>query len=296
MIYTRLIRNSLAITYNKCPLQDAVPAVPAQGAQTNPAAQTGNTNPVKAGGSGMSAGAAQGIQAGINMTSGFLNNIAGASNKVGDTLNTLGDAAAMAPPPYGLIASGVLKTAGFIANGFTDSVNEQQVKQKNAEIGASSQQLSHATTYEDLVADANSFTNVDLGGLDEWGDKGIFVSEAGSKRAKARNEANLYAQAAIQTQQKNLQNTENNIQQENMHDSLMNIVAKGGKIHRVDIGLGEDLINTSRSKKNRLINRKSKYTEGAPNINDILDFKDEAELDAYLKEHNLDRTNIEILS
>ena len=265
--------------------------------QINAPSKLGSVNTgsasVKSG--GMSGAASAGIQAGINAASGVLNSLAGASNKTGETLNALGDAAAAAPPPYGLIASGVLKSAGFIANAFTDSVNEQQVKQKNAEIGASAQQLSHATTYEDLVNDANSFTDVDLGKVEDWGSKGLFVSEKNSKRTKAMNEAAQYKIAANITRNKNLENTQNNIVTENMHDAMMNIVAKGGKIQRMDIGLKEELFESMRPKKSRLITRKSKYTESAPKAGDVLDFKNEAELEAYLKEHKLDRNNIEIL-
>lgn len=238
-------------------------------------------------GGGMSGAASAGIQAGINAASGVMNSLAGASNKVGETLNTIGDAAAAAPPPYGLIASGVLKTAGFIANAFTDSVNEQQVKQKNAEIGASSQQLSHATTYEDLVNDVNSFSDVDLGSIEDWGSKGLFVSEKNSARTKAMNEAARYKEAAIITRNKNLVNTQSNIQTENLHDAMMNIVAKGGKIQRIDVGLNEDLTNRPISKRNRLITRRQQ--------SNIMDFKNDSELDNYLKEHNLTRDNIEIL-
>ena len=76
----------------------------------------------------------------------------------------------------------------------------------------------------------------------------------------------------------------------------MNVVAKGGKIQRMDIGLKEELFESMRPRKSGLVTRKSTYTEGAPKAGDVLDFKNETELEAYLKEHKLDRNNIEILS
>ena len=100
----------------------------------------------------------------------------------------------MAPPPWGLVAGGVLKAAGFIANGFTDSVNEQYVKQKNEEITSNATQLSLANSYEQLMQDQNSFKDVTLGDIDNWGSKGIF--SAGRRRQAARDEAANYLVAS----------------------------------------------------------------------------------------------------
>ena len=170
------------------------------------------------------------IGAGINALSSIGNSLAGAHNQTGDTLNTLGDAAMMAPPPWGLVAGGVLKAAGFITNGFTDSVNEQYVKQKNEEITSNATQLSLANSYEQLMQDQNSFKDVTLGDIDNWGSKGIF--SAGRRRQAARDEAANYLAASNDARQRNLFNTAANINAESTHNALLNITAKGGKIDK----------------------------------------------------------------
>lgn len=263
--------------------------------------------------------------AGINILSQGLNGIAGAHNTTGDTLNSLGDAAMMAPPPYGLIAGGVLKAAGFITNGFTNSVNEQYAKEKNAEIGGVATQISHANDYESLIADQNSFKNVELGDLDQWGSAGIFSD--GSARRNARNAAASYLADASIARQNNLANTADNIGYEQTHNQLLNMAAEGGKIETDNVLLKnkEPLLSQYNMKspkrnKSKLITRKHSYQEvsmtpeqydtfrkngGKADIieddrksfkeGDELEFTSQEELDKWLAENNLNMDNIQII-
>ena len=154
----------------------------------------------------------------------------GAHNEVGDALNAAGDVAMAAPPPYGFIAAGVLKTAGFITNGFTNTVNEEYRQKKLNEINDYGSQLSNATSYESLAADQNEMSsqNVELGDLDQWGDAGWFSS--GSKRRRAREEAARGLASAQQTRINNLGNTANNINITNTENQLANLTAEGGQL------------------------------------------------------------------
>lgn len=154
----------------------------------------------------------------------------GAHNEVGDALNAAGDVAMAAPPPYGFIAAGVLKTAGFITNGFTNTVNEEYRQQKLNEINDYGNQLSNATSYESLAADQNEMNsqNVELGDLDQWGDAGWFSS--GDKRKKARKEAAIGLANAQQTRLNNLVNTASNINITNTENQLANLTAEGGQL------------------------------------------------------------------
>ena len=77
----------------------------------------------------------------------FLNK--GAHNEVGDVLNTVSDIMP-AWNPYSLIAKGVLKVGAIVANGLTNTVNKQQVKQKGAEISNLAGLKSNAADYENL--------------------------------------------------------------------------------------------------------------------------------------------------
>lgn len=265
------------------------------------------------------------IGAGINALSSIGNSLAGAHNQTGDTLNTLGDAAMMAPPPWGLVAGGVLKAAGFITNGFTDSVNEQYVKQKNEEITSNATQLSLANSYEQLMQDQNSFKDVTLGDIDNWGSKGIF--SAGRRRQAARDEAANYLAASNDARQRNLLNTATNINTESTHNALLNITAKGGKIDKTSNVLlqnkqpliSEYSMKSSRKTKGKLTTKKNSYYEteltpeeyqrfiasgGKADVlehdkpikeGDEFEFKDEQELQQWLAKNNLSMDNIQII-
>lgn len=266
------------------------------------------------------------IGAGINALSSVGNSLAGAHNQTGDTLNAVGDAAMMAPPPWGLIAGGVLKAAGFIVNGFTDSVNEQYVKQKNEEITSNATQLSLANSYEQLMQDQNSFKDVTLGDIDNWGSKGIFSS--GKRRQAARDEAANYLAASNDARQRNLLNTAENIDVENTHNALLNITAKGGKIDKTPNVLlqnkqpliSEYSMKSSRKRKDKLTTKKNSYYEteltpeeyqrfiasgGEADVlehdkpvikeGDEFEFKDEQELKQWLAKNNLSMDNIQII-
>ena len=265
------------------------------------------------------------IGAGINALSSIGNSLAGAHNQTGDTLNAVGDAAMMAPPPWGLVAGGVLKAAGFIANGFTDSVNEQYVKQKNEEITSNATQLSLANSYEQLMQDQNSFKDVTLGDIDNWGSKGIF--SAGRRRQAARDEAANYLAASNDARQRNLLNTAANINTESTHNALLNITAKGGKIDKIPNVLlqnkqpliSEYSMKSSRKMKNKLTTKKNSYYEteltpeeyqrfiasgGKADVlehdkpikeGDEFEFKDEQELQQWLAKNNLSMDNIQII-
>lgn len=265
------------------------------------------------------------IGAGINALSSIGNSLAGAHNQTGDTLNTLGDAAMMAPPPWGLVAGGVLKAAGFITNGFTDSVNEQYVKQKNEEITSNATQLSLANSYEQLMQDQNSFKDVTLGDIDNWGSKGIF--SAGRRRQAARDEAANYLVASNDARQRNLLNTAENINAESTHNALLNITAKGGKIDKTPNVLlqnkqpliSEYSMKSSKKMKGKLTTKKNSYYEteltpeeyqrfiasgGKADVlehdkpikeGDEFEFKDEQELQQWLAKNNLSMDNIQII-
>lgn len=265
------------------------------------------------------------IGAGINALSSIGNSLAGAHNQTGDTLNTLGDAAMMAPPPWGLVAGGVLKAAGFITNGFTDSVNEQYVKQKNEEITSNATQLSLANSYEQLMQDQNSFKDVTLGDIDNWGSKGIF--SAGRRRQAARDEAANYLVASNDARQRNLLNTAENINAESTHNALLNITAKGGKIDKTlnvllqnkQPLISEYSMKSSKKMKDKLTTKKNSYYEteltpeeyqrfiasgGKADVlehdkpikeGDEFEFKDEQELQQWLAKNNLSMDNIQII-
>ena len=265
------------------------------------------------------------IGAGINVLSSIGNSFAGAHNQTGDALNAVGDAAMMAPPPYGLVAGGVLKAAGFIANAFTDSVNEQYVKQKNEEITSNATQLSSAHSYEQLMEDQNNFKDVTLGEIDNWGSKGIFSS--GKRRQAARDEAANYLAASNDARQRNLINTAENINAESTHDALLNITAKGGKIDKTPNILLQnkqpftsEYSMKSSKRKGKLITKKNSYYEtevtpkeyqkfiisggkadvlehDKPTIKegDEFEFKNEQELQQWLAQNNLSRDNIQII-
>ena len=157
----------------------------------------------------------------------FLNK--GAHNEVGDVLNTVSDIMP-AWNPYSLIAKGVLKVGAIVANGLTNTVNKQQVKQKGAEISNLAGLKSNAADYENLqqAYDAYRRVNVDLGKVKDWGSAGFLSS--GSKRRKAYRTAENALEAAMEMRDNNLYQTGMNINKNNIFNQLGTLRAFGGPL------------------------------------------------------------------
>lgn len=157
----------------------------------------------------------------------------GAHNKVGDVLNTVSDIMP-AWTPYTLLAKGILKTAGIVANGLTNSANEQQVKQKGLEIANFANQTSNATDYNQLQQDYDvlQHQNVDLGKIDDWGSAGFLSS--GSKRKNAFNNAKTAYDTAFRMRKDGLSQRGQNINLNNTMLQMQNLSAFGGPLNMWD--------------------------------------------------------------
>lgn len=157
----------------------------------------------------------------------FLNK--GAHNEVGDVLNTVSDIMP-AWNPYSLIAKGVLKVGAIVANGLTNTVNKQQVKQKGAEISNIAGLKSNAADYENLQQAYDTYRriNVDLGKVKDWGSAGFLSS--GSKRRKAFYTAQNALEAAMGMRDNNLYQTGMNINKNNIFNQLGTLRAFGGPL------------------------------------------------------------------
>jgi hypothetical protein len=170
-------------------------------------------------------GAAAG--AGINAAGKALNK--GAHNTTGDVLSAAGSAMP-AFDTYSLIAKLALTAAGFVANGLTNSVNKQQVKQKGLEIANFANQTSNATDYNQLQQDYDvlQHQNVDLGTVDDWGSKGVFSS--GSKRQDAFNTAKNAYDTAFRMRKNSITQRGQNINLNNTMLQMQNLSAFGGPL------------------------------------------------------------------
>lgn len=179
------------------------------------------------GGAGYGAIGAAANTAADTMDKLFLNK--GAHNEVGDVLNTVSDIMP-AWNPYSLIAKGVLKVGAIVANGLTNTVNKQQVKQKGAEISNIAGLKSNAADYENLqqAYDAYRRVNVDLGKVKDWGSAGFLSS--GSKRRKAYRTAENALEAAMEMRDNNLYQTGMNINKNNIFNQLGTLRAFGGPL------------------------------------------------------------------
>lgn len=166
-----------------------------------------------------------GIQA-FNM----LNSAYGATNKTGNTLSSIGGIVGSIPNPYTAIGGAALGLAGGIANAFTDTVNEDYVKQIGNQISNLANTTSNAgdistlqQSYRDLAS-----SNVELGDINNWGSVGIFGS--GRKRRRARETAATALETAKTTALGNLNQQGRNINQTNFTNQYSQLLAFGGPI------------------------------------------------------------------
>ena len=202
------------------------------------------------------------IGAGITAADGVLNR--GASNAVGNTFNTLGDIGMMLPGPYKAIGLG-LKGAGFIANGFTNSVNKEYQNLKNNQILNYANTSSNASDYPQLQMDMDdAMTNtVDLGKIGDWGSKGIFSS--GSKRRNAFNNAQAALGTATNMRIADINQRGIGINQRNTLGQLGRLSAFGGYIGgALDIMQDDKHIDAINNRSLALARRVNRFPGGGP--------------------------------
>lgn len=166
-----------------------------------------------------------GIQA-FNM----LNSAYGATNKTGNTLSSIGGIVGSIPNPYTAIGGAALGLAGGIANAFTDTVNEDYVKQIGNQISNLANTTSNAGDFSTLQQSYRDLagSHIDLGDIDNWGSVGIFGS--GRKRRRARETAATALETAKMTALGNLNQQGRNINQNNFANQYSQLLAFGGPI------------------------------------------------------------------
>lgn len=188
----------------------------------------------------------------------------GASNAVGNTFNTLGDIGMMLPGPYKAIGLG-LKGAGFIANGFTNSVNKEYQNLKNNQILNYANTSSNASDYPQLQMDMDdAMTNtVDLGKIGDWGSKGFLSS--GSKRRNAYNNAQAALGTATNMRIADINQRGIGINQRNTLGQLGRLSAFGGYIGgALDIMQDDKHIDAINNRSLALARRVNRFPGGGP--------------------------------
>ena len=160
----------------------------------------------------------------------LLNSAYGATNKVGNTLSSVGGVIGSIPTPYTAIAGAALGLAGGIANAFTDTVNQDYVDKIGGQISNLANTTSEAGDFSDLQQSYKdlSGSNIDLGDISNWGSKGIFSS--GLKRERARNTAVNALEIAKQSALGNLNQQGRKINQANFANQYSQLLAFGGPI------------------------------------------------------------------
>lgn len=169
------------------------------------------------------------IGQGVGMLGKVINK--GASNDVGNTLDTLGNVA-MAIPGWGTIAGVALKGLGVVANGFTDKVNRGHQRAVNSQINQIAGTTSNAANYNDLIADRKNWTTANIGKLSDWGSIGFLSS--GKNVKGARNNAIAAANTAYGMRANNESAAANNINVNNALKQAGTLSAYGGPIFTLD--------------------------------------------------------------
>lgn len=169
------------------------------------------------------------IGQGVGILGKFINK--GASNDVGNTLDTLGNVA-MAIPGWGTIAGVALKGLGVVANGFTDKVNRGHQRAVNSQINQIAGTTSNAANYNDLIADRKNWTTANIGKLSDWGSIGFLSS--GKNVKGARNNAIAAAKTAYGMRANNESAAANNINVNNALKQAGTLSAYGGPIFTLD--------------------------------------------------------------
>lgn len=152
----------------------------------------------------------------------------GASNGVGNTLNTLSGVASAIPGPYGLAASAALKVAGVVANGLTNKTNTAAMNAKKAEFNNYALQGVNAQNTSDILNAYEGIRSLDVGNANDYTTTGFLAS--GKKKRRNFQEIKDAAQAAQDTFQENLINAAGNINFNNTMGQLGNLTAFGGPI------------------------------------------------------------------
>lgn len=155
-----------------------------------------------------------------------------ASNDVGNAFSAVGGIVGSIPTPYTAVAGAILSGVGAIANGFTNTVNEQHEANIGKQLTQLAQTTSNATNYNELMADYDNFfqKDVELGDISSWGSKGIFSS--GSRRRRARAKAVEAKEVAKMQALNNLNQQGRYINQSNMLDMYTNLTAYGGPLNK----------------------------------------------------------------
>ena len=160
----------------------------------------------------------------------ILNAAYGATNKTGNALSSIGGVMGSIPTlPTKFLGTG-LGVAGAITNAFTDTVNEDYVKQIGSQISNLAKTTSNAgdistlqQSYRDLAS-----SNVELGDISNWGSVGMFGS--GRKRKNARETAAIALETAKTAALGNLNQQGRNINQTNFTNQYSQLLAFGGPI------------------------------------------------------------------
>ena len=106
----------------------------------------------------------------------------GASNGVGNTLNTLSGVASAIPGPYGLAASAALKVAGVVANGLTNKTNTAAMNAKKAEFNNYALQGVNAQNTSDILNAYEGIRSLDVGNANDYTTTGFLASGKKKRR------------------------------------------------------------------------------------------------------------------
>lgn len=154
-------------------------------------------------------------------------NPSGNSTDVGKFLSGVGSAASFIPGVGGVIGAGVNAIGGLWNAAFGSNLNEEFIKQTEANIKAQNNYVSKATNTTDLLYDWINHDDLDLVSQDDVGSDGWFSDKAKNKT----NELNREIIDANARAKLSLVNTNNNIQTNQLLTALANYKANGGPIH-----------------------------------------------------------------